>query len=787
MLIFLSFLCGIASFYTFRLFPVSTLILYTAASGYLLYRRKYILVPLIIVGFLYAFFRFVPPMDALDRYALSDAPVRINCIIENSPQASKSGRFINEATALTAYDTDTGSELNLLSNREISVISEEGLQKGFRYELLAKIAKDFERRNPGMIRRDRLYVYLTDIVAAQENSSRGYFSLTTWFQEKRDALNQHLSRTFKGDTGALIAAMTTGDRTIMSDSVKDAFASTGLAHLLSISGTHFGLFSALLFWLFRFVILSLPYKYLQRFTIYLTPPQAAAIISIPFMLSYLVISGASIPAVRSFIMISLVLLGLLIDRKGFWLNSTLFAAFVICLWEPSALLDLSFQLSFLAVLFLGVSLKSIESLKEQRFMPRILSLLKETFRMSLIISLGTAPLVAYYFHYFSIVSPVSNLLITPFIGFILVPPALLSTFVFIFTGWYPFEAVIATIADLSLESVRLFAAIPFTDIKVPPFPLIVAVFFYAGLLVYLLLLNKEGKTKRYALILPIAALVFFSAQLIPGKDSMSITWLDVGQGDSAVIEASGKTIVIDTGRTGKEVEGHLKYLGKSGMDVLVVTHADGDHSGGVPYLAERVKIKELWDNGLIIYPAGVLKNITKRSLERGDLISAKGLKIQALHPYKGFYTFEDNESFAENNSSLVLKITGAKKSFLFTADTAEEAEDDMLHLGELLKSDVLKVSHHGSRTSSTEDFLKAVSPEIAVLSVGRFNTYGHPNADTMGRLEGVKVYRTDRDGAVKITEDSGVLRVKTFRDLDFERAKNTSAEWRNIKRLFMQW
>lgn len=755
-----------------------------AAAASLLCKRKYVLVPFIIIGFLYASFRFV---SAIDTYVLSDTPVSLSCIIRDSPQASKTGRFLNEATVLEAYAADTGSKLKGLSNKEISIISDEGLQKSFRYELLVKTAKDFERRNPGMIKRDRLYVYLTDIIKAEEAGPKGSFSITTWFQEKRESLNKHLSKTFKGDTGALVAAMTTGDRAVMSDGIKDAFASTGLAHLLSISGTHFGLFSALIFWFFRLIIRSLPYRYLQRFTIYLTPPQAAAIISVPFILSYLVISGASIPAVRSFIMITIFLAGLLIDRKGFWLNSTMFAAFVICLWEPSALLDLSFQLSFLAVLFIGLAVGDREIEDKTRLIQRLSSMLKSTLLLSLTVSLGTAPLVAYYFHYFSLVSPLANLLITPFIGFILVPLALLSTFIFIFTGSYPFEAAISNIADLSIEGIRLFAAIPFTDIKVHSFPLIVTVFFYSGLFVYLLMLKREDKTKRYALILPLIALVFFFAYLIPGKNSISITWLDVGQGDSAVVEASGKTIVIDTGRTGREVEGHLKYLGKRGMDALVVTHADGDHSGGVQYLAERVKIKELWDNGLIIYPDNALKNITKRSLERGDIISSTGLKIQALHPYKGFYTFEDSEAFGENNSSLVLKITGDKKSFLFTADTAEEAEEDMLHLGKLLKSDVLKVSHHGSRTSSTEAFLHAVSPAIAVLSVGRFNTYGHPNADTMERLEGIKVYRTDHDGAIKITEDAGSLSVKTFGEMQFERATNISTEWRNIKRLFMQW
>lgn len=111
----------------------------------------------------------------------------------------------------------------------------------------------------------------------------------------------------------------------------------------------------------------------------------------------------------------------------------------------------------------------------------------------------------------------------------------------------------------------------------------------------------------------------------------------------------------------------------------------------------------------------------------------------------------------------------------------------MLHLGAWLKSDVIKVSHHGSRTSSAEDFLNAVSPVMAVISVGRDNPYGHPHGETLERFREARIYRTDRDGAVKITETPGGLRVKTYREFMFERARDISGEGRNIERLFARW
>jgi competence protein ComEC len=179
--------------------------------------------------------------------------------------------------------------------------------------------------------------------------------------------------------------------------------------------------------------------------------------------------------------------------------------------------------------------------------------------------------------------------------------------------------------------------------------------------------------------------------------------------------------------------------------------------------------------------------VTHRPLERGDTTKAYGLGIQILHPYKGFFTLAENEAASENNDSLVVKITGRNKSFLFTADIAEEAEEDLVHLGKWLKSDVLKVSHHGSQTSSSEAFLRTADPEIGVISVGRDNPYGHPHRETLERLQGIRVYRTDQDGAVKITETAEGLSVKVYRDLPLERTRSVAGEWRNMKRIFSTW
>jgi len=245
----------------------------------------------------------------------------------------------------------------------------------------------------------------------------------------------------------------------------------------------------LLFGMFSFLIKAFPYRILQRITIFLTPSQAAAILCFPFMLAYLGLSGASIPAVRSFIMIGLFLSGLLIGRKGFWLNSLLFAAFIIVVWEPESIFSLSFQLSFLAVLFIGFSIENKEDEKrdnEKKEDKKIVRYIKNAVLLTLSASIGTAPLVAYHFHYFSIISPLSNLFIAPLIGFVLIPLSVFSSFLFLITGHYMFTPIVSAISDVSLLLVKIFSHIPFADIKIPAFPPIVVLLFYAGFIFYFL-------------------------------------------------------------------------------------------------------------------------------------------------------------------------------------------------------------------------------------------------------------------------------------------------------------
>ena len=235
------------------------------------------------------------------------------------------------------------------------------------------------------------------------------------------------------------------------------------------------------------------------------------------------------------------------------------------------------------------------------------------------------------------------------------------------------------------------------------------------------------------------------------KNELTATYLDVGQGDASVLELpDGRLMVVDTGPTGREAASFLKYKGKRCIDILAISHAHPDHTGGLGHLAEQFHVKEIWDSGRLLLPDR-LKYIPHRSLNRGDVIEGLGYRISVLSIRIPDSIPQPEENIMQLTTTLWFSgLKAARSSFLYAGDIETEAEDDILYLGRWLKSNVLKVPHHGGKTSAHELFLRAVSPDVAVISAGRDNSFGHPHQETLDALQGVRIYRRpDIDGANK--------------------------------------
>lgn len=250
-------------------------------------------------------------------------------------------------------------------------------------------------------------------------------------------------------------------------------------------------------------------------------------------------------------------------------------------------------------------------------------------------------------------------------------------------------------------------------------------------------------------------------------EKLEVHYIDVGQGDCTLIRCGGKTLVIDAGDNtkGTSIQYYLTSKGVTKIDYLIGTHPDADHIGGLDVLINK------FDIGMLFMP-----DTEKDTRTYDDVLQAakyKSLKITVPKPgavYSlGTATFQVVSTGYDygdktNNWSIAIRVVNGSNSFLFTGDAEEEAEQDMLKTGYTLSSDVYKASHHGSRTASTESFLKTVNPKFAVISCGANNDYGHPHAEVMNRLRsmGVSIYRTDEQGTIIATSDGSTIKWSTM-------------------------
>jgi len=649
--------------------------------------------------------------------------------------------------------------------------------------------------------------------------------LWTWIQNRRYLLGNVIDRSLSPEDAALHKAIILGLTGSINQRMRDAFGVTGLAHILSISGTHFGLLAFMIFKLIKMIVTFLPGKILRRVTMNVTPTQAAILITMPVLIFYAFISGMSTPAVRSLVMISIYMLALFLGRRGQWLNAMAIAAVIILLYRPSALFDLSFQLSFIAVLSIGYVAEKRSKNRDQwagdrrrqssagiqekadagLIKERIIEKTKTAILMTLAAVFGTAPVVAIIFKQFPLISPVTNLIVTPLICFVVLPLGFFASFsaVIFNMSSLPFSGLIDPVTHFSLQLISVSSEIPYANIHVPTPSFVMIVFYYVSLI---FMFKSSGRqiVRKIPIILIIC--VYLITPFFQNNKS-SVTFLDVGQGDSAVVNLpDGKVMLIDGGTYDPDmgravIAPYLWSRGIKRIDYLVLTHPHPDHYGGLIYMIDNFRVGTVWLNGRrttgseTFFQEIMARNINFRILRRGDVLEEKKYTIRVLHPYDEFFADSERGDFSnENSGSLVLKYESDDSSVLFTGDIETEAEESLLPLGKWLRSAIIKVPHHGGRTSGSSGFLKAVDPGTAVISLGKNNPYGHPHAETIERLKaaGAEIYRTDIDGAVTVTLSniaSGLkagprYEIKTYWDTEFKKVTTWRDEVRNLVLLF---
>lgn len=611
--------------------------------------------------------------------------------------------------------------------------------------------------------------------------------LTQWrlwhtIDEWRDLVRHAATASLTGPALGLYLGMVIGQPGYLAQDIRDAFMATGTIHILSISGSHLGLVGLLSFFLIKQGCRRLPARWLLQLSRHSTATRIAALGTVLPVTGYALLAGAEVATVRSWIMILLFLLAVWLGRQEQLLLSLACAALLITLHDPRAIYDISFQLSFCSVLAIALAVRRQPEAgptgipPPDRIQKRLADWLATYGRITGWITLMTLPLVAYHFNQIAWLGLVANLVVVPFAGLLLVPLGLGSALWTILTGspTLPGAALNQAGYEYLSDFIQGLARLPGAEYHVASPSLLLIGCFYGLLAMAIGLRTHRGV--RVTCLLGAMLLVgwwVWSLRLWAQDGSLRVTFLDVGQGDAAVLELpEGETVLIDAGARydtldmGRSVVSpYLWDRGIVRLDHVIATHPQLDHVGGLPAVLKRFSVGRYWSNG-VPRPEPFYRDL-RQALERQGLVesvaaeghtllSTASCRLSALNPRASDQAGPPPAALAGaamNNQSVIVKLVCGPHSFLFSADAETATLARLAGLEASAGIRVLKVPHHGASSSLEAGWIGHVAPEIAVISVGRRNPYGHPTSAVLQAYErqGSRLFRTDRDGAVSIT------------------------------------
>jgi len=553
-------------------------------------------------------------------------------------------------------------------------------------------------------------------------SRKGFLDRVEGIRERvRDRFKQVLGET---PASGILAALSVGDQRSISAEEWRLFNRTGVTHLMSISGLHVTLVSGLFAWLAGAL-----WRRSARLLLLLPARKAAAATAIVAALGYTLIAGFAVPAQRTFWMVTVVALALWSGRIASPARTLALALAVVLLFDPWAVLAPGFWLSFGAVALIFLTVKEGTRLIEQWL------------RIQWAITLGLAPAALFLFAQVSVVGPLANAVAIPAVSAVITPLALAAAV-------WPWEAPMhfaAWLMQWLLQFLEWCASLPGAIWQPHAPPLWATLVALAGVLWLIAPRGVPWRAGGLALMLPAIAL----PPPAPAAGEAWITTLDVGQGLAVMVRTANRTLVYDAGPafgadadSGERVIAPLlRAQGIRRIDTLVITHNDLDHAGGAASVLASFEVGELRSSlppghALLAFAPSVRRCVA------GEGWRWDGVSFAILHP-------DDFLGKRPNNLSCVLKVSAGGRSMLLTGDIERLAEAELVARERAaLAADVLLVPHHGSRTSSSAEFLAAVRPAAAVIPVGYRSRFGHPHAEVLERYSGMRVFRTDRDGAV---------------------------------------
>lgn len=561
------------------------------------------------------------------------------------------------------------------------------------------------------------------------------------------ALSRSVTRCFPEDVQGYAAALIVGDRSGLSLAEKTTLQQSGIYHTLALSGMHMTVLVSML-------------SFLRK-------SRHRAILGIPLCIGFTLVTGCSPSVVRACVMECCVLLDRALSRESDWATSLSLSGVLLMAENPWCILNWGLQLSFLSVL--GIHLlayplcKRLMQQRKPHLRYRVVGRVLQNLSISLSAVVFTLPLMGLYFGSISLVSPLTNLLTAPIVSLCFamsLPAGLIGIFlpgVGGVMGWvigwgYRYVMTVST----------LMAHVPFATLYTATgYGIAGAILVYLMLLV--LVLTKAGQLRSISLCCGVIGLCVCFLLVRMDAATPSFTALDVGQGQSLLLETGGGSVLIDCGgnegNTGDLAADHLTARGISRVRLLILTHYDEDHAGGVPELLERMPVDvilmpDIPDENRAAIEAAAKKTDTNLYPVSEDLEATIGnTRLTVYGPA--------SPSSGGNEACLSIYAALPEFSVLVTGDLSSDSETELLRGQSVPQADLLVAGHHGSKYSTSSLLLRKIAPKAVVISVGE-NSYGHPAGETLSRIQaaGATILRTDQMGTIRCIGAEDGIRVE---------------------------
>ncbi len=572
--------------------------------------------------------------------------------------------------------------------------------------------------------------------------------LRVWPVYITQAIKDSVQTIFPADISALMTALLTGDKANLSDSTYTSMQRSGIAHIVAVSGLHLSFFAGFLTLFFR------------------RHSKLSAALTILLIALFTAVVGFTPSVMRAAVMLVLTMLAPLLDREADPATNLSTALFLIILCNPYSILSVSLQLSFSAVA--GIHLLSgplyramTRSLDEGGSLPRRLwfkfrRALAANFSVTVGALLFTTPLGVWYFGTVSLIAPVTNLLVLWAVSLAFAPGLVLTLLGIVVPTLSPVLTFpITLLSRYVLRVAHALGSLSFASLSMN------SIYLCAWLVLVYLIVLIVFLGKYHRPIIPVcssvialcAALLLNRAALL--SPPLSITMLDVGQGQSILLCSGGRTALIDCGgskdNAGDIAADYLQAHGISRLDLLILTHCHNDHANGVPELFARIDISSMVLPDLNRDESPYRAEILALAQESGTAVTLLENNRTLSFGQSELSLYGPLGGGGGNEEGLFILATCDEFDFLITGDANTFVESLLLKYGSLPDIEVLAAGHHGSRQSTSELLLDTVRPETCLISVG-YNTYGHPTDETLNRLavRGIDIYRTDRMGHLTI-------------------------------------